>query len=184
MLTNLGLRVVVPDMIGYGGTDAPKSPPNDISLYGFKSVSDDLAVLAKILDAPKIILGGHDWGGAVVYRFAQWYPELVTHVFSVCTPYTPPSSQYISTEALVNGPFPNFGYQLQFAGPEVEARFTTKQDIEQFINGMYSAKTADGKYIFNPLNGIDFSTVGKLGKTPWLDEQVRFSSLLGLRTSS
>lgn len=41
--------------------DAPRVPPADISLYGFKRASDNIAALAKILDAPKIILGGHDW---------------------------------------------------------------------------------------------------------------------------
>jgi hypothetical protein len=41
--------------------DAPKVPPNTISLYGLKRASDDIACLARQLGAPKIILGGHDW---------------------------------------------------------------------------------------------------------------------------
>jgi hypothetical protein len=41
--------------------DAPKVPPSPISLYGLKRASDDIAALAKKLDAPKIVLGGHDW---------------------------------------------------------------------------------------------------------------------------
>jgi soluble epoxide hydrolase/lipid-phosphate phosphatase len=41
--------------------DAPKVPPNSISLYGLKRASDDIAALAKEVGAPKIILGGHDW---------------------------------------------------------------------------------------------------------------------------
>jgi soluble epoxide hydrolase/lipid-phosphate phosphatase len=41
--------------------DAPEVPPNPINLYGIKSASDAIAALAKELNAPQIILGGHDW---------------------------------------------------------------------------------------------------------------------------
>jgi len=41
--------------------DAPKVPPNTISLYGVKRASDDIACLASQLGAQRIILGGHDW---------------------------------------------------------------------------------------------------------------------------
>jgi len=30
-------------------------------LYGLKRASDDIAALAKEVNAPQIILGGHDW---------------------------------------------------------------------------------------------------------------------------
>jgi soluble epoxide hydrolase / lipid-phosphate phosphatase len=36
-------------------------PPNDIALYGNKRASDDIAALAKLVGADRIILGGHDW---------------------------------------------------------------------------------------------------------------------------
>lgn len=36
-------------------------PPNSLHLYGYKRAADDIAALAKELNAPKIILGGHDW---------------------------------------------------------------------------------------------------------------------------
>jgi hypothetical protein len=40
------------------GQDAPTG---NISLYGLKRASDDIAALAKEIGAPQIILGGHDW---------------------------------------------------------------------------------------------------------------------------
>ena len=43
------------------------------------------------------------------------YPNLVTHVFSICTPYSAPSEKYFSTEDLVKGPIPQFAYQLHLA---------------------------------------------------------------------
>jgi soluble epoxide hydrolase / lipid-phosphate phosphatase len=75
-----GLSVLVPDMLGYGGTDAPE----ELEPYSFKSVSADIAALVAHAWGPetKIILGGHDWGGAVIWRFAMWHPELLLGVFS------------------------------------------------------------------------------------------------------
>lgn len=170
-LTGLGLRVVAPDMMGYGGTDAPKVPPHDISLYGFKKAADDLAALAKLLQAPKVILGGHDWGGMVVYRVAQWYPDLISHIVSVCTPYAGPSDTYLPTEVLVEGPVPNFAYQLHLAGPEVEAAVQTKDDIEQFLHGVYGGKVPDGKAFLVPEKGVDLSLIGKVEKSRLLDDE-------------
>jgi len=36
-------------------------PPESMQMYGLKRAADDIAALAKQLDAPHIILGGHDW---------------------------------------------------------------------------------------------------------------------------
>ncbi|KAL1305933.1 hypothetical protein AAFC00_004075 [Neodothiora populina] len=164
-----GLRVVVPDQMGYGQTDAPRVPPEDISLYGFKRAADNMAELAKILNAPKIILGGHDWGGLIVYRFAQWHPTLVTHVLSVCTPYLPPADTYKPMEKVV--PYlPQFGYQLQLAGPEPEAKIQSRESVSKFLSAMYGGRSPDGQFMFSPEKGIDFDIMNKSGKPLLLDE--------------
>lgn len=43
--------------------DAPQGTPETLHLYGYKRAADDIATLAKELNAPRIILGGHDWYG-------------------------------------------------------------------------------------------------------------------------
>ncbi|KAK5148570.1 hypothetical protein LTR04_000614 [Oleoguttula sp. CCFEE 6159] len=172
LLLELGLRVVCPDLMGFGRTDAPKVPPASIHLYGFKRAADDIAELARQLEAPRIILGGHDWGGMVVYRTAQWHPTLVTHVFSVCTPYMGRSDAYVSTEDLVKGPLPQFGYQLQLAGPTVEAKITTREQIKMFLSGMYGGRGPNKEVAFSPEQGVLFENLEKLGMTPLLSEKV------------
>lgn len=135
VLLDEGFRVVAPDLMGFGGTDAPKSPPKDLALYSQKRACDDFAELARQLGIPKIIIGGHDWGGFVVYRFAMWHPELVTAVFSVCTPYQPPTKSFVSLDMVVDRA-PQFGYQKHLAGLEVEKAIDSPEKIRQFLNGM------------------------------------------------
>ena len=69
LLLSLNLRVVVPDMLGYGRTDAPSA----LEPYSLKHGADDMAqLMARVLIASpnkRFILGGHDWGGMFVWRF-------------------------------------------------------------------------------------------------------------------
>jgi pimeloyl-ACP methyl ester carboxylesterase len=169
LLVDMGMRVVAPDMMGYGETDAPKVPPNSIKLYGLKRASDDIAALAKEVNAPKIILGGHDWGGFVVWRAAQWYPDLVSHVFSVCTPYTAPHDKYMSTEDLANGPLPQFAYQIHLASGEVEKIVKDEQSIRQFLRGMYGAKGPKGEIAFDPEKGVLGENLPSIGESKVLN---------------
>lgn len=146
-------------------------PPNPITLYTFKRAAADIAALATILNAPQIILGGHDWGGMIAYRTAVYHPSLVSHVFSIVTPYAPPSSSFHSLEELVKSVTPQFGYQLHFAGPEVEARIQGRETVRQFLMGIYGGQTPDG-FMFSPEKGVDFDVLPRVGMPGLLDEEV------------
>jgi pimeloyl-ACP methyl ester carboxylesterase len=156
LLTSLGLRVVVPDMMGYGGTDAPDSP----SFYTYKRAADDIAELARQLGVPQIILGGHDWGGAVVFRIAMRYPKLISALFSVCTSFTPPRKKYIPATVL-----PNFKYQFHLAGPDVEKAIVGKEKIREFLNGLHGGKGLNGEVAFDAGKGINLDVLPKLKQT-------------------
>jgi soluble epoxide hydrolase / lipid-phosphate phosphatase len=136
-----------------------------------KRAAHDIAALAGKLGASRIILGGHDWGGAIVYRVALWYPDLIAAIFSVCTPYTPPSSKFNSTEDIVKT-LPQFGYQLHLASGELEENIQGKEKLRQFLNGMYGGKSSNGGMIFDPKTGINFSLLGSLEKTPLVRDEV------------
>ncbi|KAL6150829.1 hypothetical protein ACJBU6_11095 [Exserohilum turcicum] len=169
MLLELGMRVVAPNMMGYAGTDAPPVPPNPISMYGMKRASDDIAALAKEVGAPKIILGGHDWGGMVVWRATAWYPDLVSHVFAICTPYMPPSDSYFSLEDLVKGPLPQFGYQIHLASGDVETFIKDENSIRQFFKAMYGGRGPNGEILFDPHKGLIAEHLDKIGDNKLLN---------------
>lgn len=172
-LLSLGLQVIVPDQIGYGGTDAPQ----ELALYSLKSVSDDLADLARQIISPeeKIFLGGHDWGGMLVWRFAQWHPDLIRGVFSICTPYAPVSPVFVDIPELVER-LPNFRYQAQLAGPDVEREIgSDPAKLRAMLAGLYGARGPNGEKAFSTGEGVLFGNLDKMGKSPLLsDEEVEF----------
>lgn len=167
-LVSQGYRVVVPDMIGYGGTDAPES----LEEYTYKSLSADIKELAKkFVGEGQIILGGHDWGGAMVWRAAMWQPELIKAVFSVCTPYHLPSKQFIPLDKIIaSGHLPNFTYQLQFMGPDVESEIQGEDKVRQLLNAMYGGRTSDKELGFDAKKGILFDKLPELGPNPLLSK--------------
>ncbi|KAK4123418.1 alpha/beta-hydrolase [Parathielavia appendiculata] len=173
-LLSLGLRVVVPDMVGYGRSDAPR----DLAAYSYKAVVDDLVALVEHVqrgteqEGQKIVLGGHDWGGAVVWRFALWRPEVLRCVFSVCTPFWPVSEVYVSKEELVKR-LPNFGYQLQFEKTEVDEAVVGRDKIRAFLSVMYGARRDDGQAVVDTTKGVrlDLLEVNKIGESPLVSRE-------------
>jgi pimeloyl-ACP methyl ester carboxylesterase len=165
---NLEQSLTTPTKQGYGRTDAP-IPLQD---YGYKRIADDLSQLGSQLGISSFILGGHDWGGAIVYRVAQYYPNLVSHVFSICTPFFTPSPKYEPLHLLVEKRLPNFRYQEHFASGELEERLRSKDEIKAFLNAMYGARTEEGEVAFQAEGRVDLDLLcsGRLGRTPLLSE--------------
>ena len=174
LLASLGLRCIALDCIGYGLTGSS----DDLAHFTYKTHADGIAGIAKALGYSRIVLGGHDWGGMVVWRTAQWYPELVTHVFSVATSFMPCSERYVSTEDLVKGPLPQFGYQLQLGDrkQEVGERVVGDRRMRRFLNGLYGGRSAQGKPVMTPEEGVDLDLICSeeemVTKSPLLNDEV------------
>lgn len=164
-LASLGLRVVIPDMLGYGQTDAPDA----VEPYSHKSMAADMAELAaQVAPGERIFLGGHDWGGALVWRIVLWHPNLVRAVFSICTPYWQPSPQYLDPEAYAER-LPNFRYQLYLAGPELPREIQGVDRTRQFLNGLGGGRGPAGATFFDTASGARIDLIGKLGRSPLFD---------------
>ncbi|KIX06071.1 uncharacterized protein Z518_04045 [Rhinocladiella mackenziei CBS 650.93] len=171
-LTDLGLDVVAPDCMGYGRTDFPRYTLQD---YTYKRASDDIAELCRQKGLSRIILGGHDWGGAIVYRVAQYYPRLITAVFSICTPYFLPSPKYEPLGVQAEKRLPNFTYQMQFASGEIEKNVQSKAEIRRWLNNLFGGRTPEGEVAFNANVGIDLAKQARVGKNRLLtDEEMDF----------
>ncbi|KAH8424945.1 alpha/beta fold hydrolase [Aspergillus melleus] len=168
LLLKFGFRVICPDCMGYGRSDAPDS----LAAYTYKSQADDFVELAKQLGSENLIVGGHDWGAVIAYRVALWHPTFITHLFTFAIPYIPPSPKWIETEDMLKM-FPSLGYQLQFGSDDgiIESFAKDKDGIRAFLNTLYGGRTADGKYAIDVTKGVDLEVAKTLGHTPLLAEE-------------
>lgn len=112
-------------------------------------------------------------GAALTYRVALWHPDLVSHVITVCVPYFPPSKVYIPLEELVKTHIPSFAYQLQLKSGELEKAISTKDEIRQFLIGLYGGRTDDGKPGFDVSKGVLLENLKGLKPSKLLSKEVR-----------
>jgi len=79
-LAQAGLRVVAPDQRGYNlsGIAGP---------YDLRTLAGDVAGLIAALGRESAYVVGHDWGGAVAWAVAAWYPTLVRQLAVINLPH-------------------------------------------------------------------------------------------------
>ncbi|KAI1433936.1 alpha/beta-hydrolase [Xylaria sp. CBS 124048] len=168
LLLSLGLQVVVPDMLGYGQTDAPDSYEE----YTFKKVTSHLAELIKQVTPEPILLGGHDWGAVVAWRMTEYYPELIRGVFCVCVPYRPASPVRMSLPEMVKK-LPNFKYQMHLAAGEAEEIVAKSPErLRAFLNGMYGGRTPEGKTMFSAEVGVIEENLDGIMQSPLMSKEM------------
>ncbi|XP_074392525.1 bifunctional epoxide hydrolase 2 isoform X1 [Zonotrichia albicollis] len=121
-LARAGFRVIALEMKGYGDSSAP----SDISEYSQEQICKDFITFLDKLGIPQVILVGHDWGGAMAWNVALFYPERVRAVAVLNTPFRPPDPDSDALEKLRQ--IPEFDYQLYFQEPGV-AEAELERDI-------------------------------------------------------
>ncbi|KAF9993259.1 hypothetical protein BGZ79_002091 [Entomortierella chlamydospora] len=174
-LAKLGYRVIAPDTLGYGQTDAPM----ELHKYGMKTVCAHLAALLDILEIPKVTIIGHDWGGAIVWRFGLYYPNRLHGIISICTPYNPPKKEFMSLEEIVKV-LPEFEYQLTFANPSTIVKMNQNvDDVLGNIGTMGDMHAKDVKYMVEQYKLSGFRGPLNYYKTT----RINFDDELGLRNN-
>lgn len=108
----------------------------------------------------------------MAYRLALWYPQLVTHLISVCTPYSKPAEHFVPLkEYIKQGKVTNFAYQLKLADGQVDG-ITSKHQIRQFLNAAYGGQGQEGTPGFSVRHGLDFENLSKLQPTKLVSDAV------------
>jgi pimeloyl-ACP methyl ester carboxylesterase len=84
-LVNAGFRVVVPDMRGFGKTEAPP----EISQYTILHMVGDIVGLVAALGEQQAVVIGHDWGAPVAWSCALMRPDVFPRVIAMSVPHRP-----------------------------------------------------------------------------------------------
>jgi pimeloyl-ACP methyl ester carboxylesterase len=84
-LVQAGYRVVVPDMRGFGKTEAP----HDIDQYSVLHMVGDIVALVQVLGEKQAIIIGHDWGAPIAWTCAMLRPDVFPKVIAMSVPHRP-----------------------------------------------------------------------------------------------
>ena len=82
-LVEAGYRVVVPEMRGYGKTDAPE----DVNSYDIKSLAADMVGVLDAVGVEKAHIVGHDWGAIVAAHCPLLHPDRFKSLILMSVPY-------------------------------------------------------------------------------------------------
>jgi pimeloyl-ACP methyl ester carboxylesterase len=76
-------KVVAPDLRGYGETEKPAQ----VEDYRIDTLAKDIVGLIQELGYTKAHIVGHDWGGAIAWKLALSYPEVVDRLVVLNSPH-------------------------------------------------------------------------------------------------
>jgi pimeloyl-ACP methyl ester carboxylesterase len=168
-LVKAGYRVAVPDMRGFGKTDAPQ----DISQYTVLHNVGDIVALVNALGEKQAVIVGHDWGAPVAWHCAMLRPDVFPKVIAMSVPHrgrgpAPPIS------ILRKQGYHNY-YWCYFQTPGV-AETEFERDVDTTMRKIIYGVAGDAVDRENPLmvpEGGGFLDRMKLPETlpAWMSEQ-------------
>jgi pimeloyl-ACP methyl ester carboxylesterase len=129
-------QAVAPDLRGYNLSEKPY----DVAQYHMRYLVDDLRALARHLGHERFILVGHDWGGAVAWALAAYYPEDLEKLIIINAPHPTvfarelranPAQQQASR------------YMLMFRSPQAE-RILSANDYAALVTGVLGEGLTQG----------------------------------------
>jgi pimeloyl-ACP methyl ester carboxylesterase len=132
-LVGAGLRVIAPDLRGFGESDKPE----DVRAYAVRhSVSDVIAILDQ-LEVERAHVVGHDWGAGVAWALAAFVPARVDRLVAMSVGH-PNALREPSLEQREKG-----WYQLLFQFPGVAEELVMRDDWRLFRQMLRGAGDGD-----------------------------------------
>ncbi|KAL0572025.1 hypothetical protein V5O48_009946 [Marasmius crinis-equi] len=168
-----GYGIIVPDMLGYGGTDKPTDP----EVYKSSLISRDIV---DILDTESVrqdvVVIGHDWGAKIAGRLASYFPDRFSAFGFLAVGNLPPaffSAPYNQLNTLTKAVFGYelFGYWELFSRPGAQELLGSH--LESLLNLAHSADPADVVTNFAPLGALEayVKEDRKPASTVWTPEE-------------
>jgi len=79
VLVEAGFRVIAPDLRGFGESDRPEV----VEAYAMPMLLSDLKGILATLGIERVRLVGHDWGAAIAWQFATYFPTQVEQLVAL-----------------------------------------------------------------------------------------------------
>ena len=140
-LKKSNLRIVAPDLLGYGGTSKPTTPEHfnvRFMVYDIVEILD-----AENIHAP-IIPMGHDWGSYLAQRFYLLETERCAGLITLSVAYQSPSTENFDLKAFNDLTEKNFGHPL-YAYQELFNAPDGPKLLEDHLESMWYVMHGDGK---------------------------------------
>ncbi|TFY78138.1 hypothetical protein EWM64_g5874 [Hericium alpestre] len=146
-----GYGLIVPDMLGYSGTDKPTDP----KLYVGSALAQDVMNIMDNEGVGKAVLVGHDWGSKIVSRI-NFHPDRVLAVAFLVVGYIAPSPD-VDTEgffAFIRETFGRdlYGYWRWFA--EDGADKTMEKNFDALYSLIFPEPPTLWREVVAPVGGV------------------------------
>jgi pimeloyl-ACP methyl ester carboxylesterase len=124
-------KVVALDLRGYNDSDKPKA----LSAYAMPELVRDVEGVIKGLGYDRCVLVGHDWGGAIAWKFAYDHPTMVDRLIVLNLPHPAKMAQGLRTPQQLLRSSYFFLFQVPLL-PEFLLQLSDYQAIETAFKGM------------------------------------------------
>ncbi|KAJ4363469.1 hypothetical protein N0V83_009763 [Neocucurbitaria cava] len=148
-LRSLKHPIIIPDMLGYDGTDKPTDPAE----YKWDAMTQDLIDIIDNEKADKVISIGHDWGSGAAARLYNYHPDRVVGLVHLNVGYMPPAREPFDLDAVNKMTeeffgYPCFSYWSVFAAPDGPALLGA--NVERVFNVMHGEGDTMKKFFCTP----------------------------------
>jgi soluble epoxide hydrolase/lipid-phosphate phosphatase len=100
--------IIVPDLLGYDGTDKPTDPAE----YKWDAMTKDLVEIIDTEKINKVISIGHDWGSGCASRLYNYYPDRVVGLVLLNVGYVAPGREPFDLDGMNKMTEQAFGYPI------------------------------------------------------------------------
>lgn len=137
-LTARGFRVLAPTQRGY----APRARPTSRRAYTTTKLAGDVVALVDAVEADRVHVVGHDWGGGVAWQLAASHPDRCATMTSVSTPHPSAmiASMTHSTQLLHS--WYMLAFQIPWLPETLMAKVGPARAIETFVKDGLSEESA------------------------------------------
>lgn len=100
--------IIIPDLLGYDGTDKPTDPAE----YKWDAMTKDLIDIIDTEKVDKVISIGHDWGSVCAARLYHYHPNRVAGCVFLNVGYNEPSHEPVDLAEMIKMTEQAFGYGI------------------------------------------------------------------------